>query len=166
MAYECTGLEVYLAPDIEHRPMSREGFDHLLTLDVGELLAINVAMPSYAAIHTFTFDLKSLGDHWKQHDVLPEAWPSPQATTMVCGRHFHSLAAIWMPLDEGQHRTLTELPRDQTFTLNDLAAVYLEQCAAADSAPATQQDEQAMFDAFFAFLIRCLESGVLLQRDA
>lgn len=178
LEYEATGLEVYFAADVDEalwQPLTREDFDALLALEVGELLETPVLCPAFVQVRNFAHDVAGMNSHWLEHESLPEddsalfAEASPSASdggfTLACGRHFLSLAAIWAELDDATEATLARLPRDKPFTLNDLANVYLEEHAGAGEDPGGA-DEAALFQAFFRFVVRWLECGVLLRGAA
>ena len=155
MDCEQVELAVFYAMDSEFAPLDVDG---LINVSVEDLMAMNVVMPSYAAVRDFTHDVLGLMTHWRQHDALPDGLPDRTETMCACGRNPQTLVADWVRLSPAGRAALRTLESDKPTPVEVMAGAFVEASDDAD-----REDERAMFESFFTLLGACATAGVLLD---
>ncbi len=154
---DCERVEtdVFYAPDVDHQPMD---LPSLADLSVDELMALEVAQPSFVALRSFSHDVLTVQGYWREHEKLPDDLPPASRTDCCCSRNPHTLDAQWTRLPPAGLATLQMMEPDRPYTVESLAEVYVDA-----SSDAERSDEPALFASFFDFLTSAGAVGVLLD---
>lgn len=148
-------IDVFYAPDVDHPPMD---LSSLADVSVEQFMGIEVALPEFAALKTYAYDVLSVQTHWREHDNLPDELPVASRTLCCCSRNPHSFDAQWVRLSPAGYAALKMMKPNRAYHVESLAESFVDA-----SSETERSDEQALFASFFEFLTKCAAAGVLLD---
>lgn len=152
--YERCDQDIFYAMDVDAAPADVEA---MAAQSVDAWMETRVLMPPYVVVRAFLYDVLAVAGRWRREQALPESWPVPARCYAAAGRHPQTLMTSWVRLSSAEFAAMARVAPSDVVTVNDLAMAYI-----AAVPERVRSDEAAVFNAFFAFLSRCFEAGVLL----